>query len=270
MMNYNLTDSLNLFVKFMTQEGLCDKTINQYLNEINNIAKIDSRLYRLSNNQIQDYILSKKSYSSQNISINAIKKYYKFLYPKKRIKVFIRPKTIRYIPIVLSIDEVKLMLNTARNNKHKTIILALYDLGLRREELLNIKWSDIDSKSEIKTVKICQGKGKRDRIIPLTERLQHQLSLLWKENKSLGYVLNNEGKRYSATSVYNVVKYCSKSINKNVTPHTLRHTFATHLLNNGTDLRIIQALLGHEKSTTTEIYTHVSTLTFNNVKRNAI
>ena len=101
MKNYSLTDSINIYVKFMKQENLSSKTINQYVSEINNLSNIDSRLYRLSNKQIQDYILSKNSTSAQNISINAIKKYYKYLYPNKRLTVFIRPKKAKNIPVVL-------------------------------------------------------------------------------------------------------------------------------------------------------------------------
>jgi len=252
----------------MKQEGNSDKTINQYCYEIRQLSNIDNRLYRLSNIEIQDYILSKKSFSAQNISINAIKKFYKYLYPSRKIKVLIRPKSKRTLPVVLNIEEIRIMLNTARNSKHKAIILTLFDLGVRLSELLNLKWSDIDRKNM--SIRVNCGKGGKDRVVPMTKRLIKCYEEYYRDYPHLGYIFDNNGNKYSSTSVSKVVKYCSDSIDKNVTPHILRHTFATSLMNNGTDIRIIQSILGHEKSTTTEIYTHISNVTFNQIKRDVI
>ncbi len=223
---------------------------------------------KLNSHDFQSYIdeLGQRSYSQHNQIINALK----FLYEKvldRKFKVkFDRPKKRISLPTVLSIEEIQSMIDKARNSKHRAVILTLYDLGIRREELINLKWSDIDRNQMI--VRINQGKGKKDRITPLSDRLLSLYEVYYRDFPHLGYVFQGQlGGKYSATSVANVIKYTSKGINKNVTPHVLRHSFATHLMDNGIDIRIIQSILGHSRSTTTEIYTHVSTRSFNNIHR---
>jgi site-specific recombinase XerD len=139
---------------------------------------------------------------------------------------------------------------------------------MRRAEILDFKWSQIDRHRML--IKIT-GKGNKQRNVPLTERLLKQLEKYYKSNPHLGYVFQGQNSaQYSETSLVKVVEYCAKKINKHVTPHTLRHTFATHLLEEGTDIRIIQELLGHARPTTTQIYTKVTTNCFKQVKRKDI
>ncbi|WP_085518749.1 tyrosine-type recombinase/integrase [Marivirga sericea] len=217
---------------------------------------------------IQRLIQNGLSNSSVNQSINSIKFYYEIvLGMPNRFYDVERPIKEEKLPEILSKEEVQEMINRTYNLKHQCIISLLYSAGLRRGELLNLKISDIDSKRM--TVRIEQAKGKKDRYSILSERLLLKLRLYFKEYRPKEYLF--EGKEYHCYSASSVVKIVRKAarqakINKNVKPHTLRHSFATHLLEAGTDLRYIQLLLGHNSTKTTEIYTHVATNTFKTIK----
>jgi integrase/recombinase XerD len=169
---------------------------------------------------------------------------------------------------VLSKEEVKKILDAHSNLKHKAMLSMIYSCGLRRSELLNLKFSDIDSKRNI--VIIRQSKGKKDRITPLSAKILDLLRRYYKEYSPKTYLFEGQEKntQYSARSLEEVLKKSVKlaSINKLVTLHWLRHSYATHLLESGTDLRYIQELLGHNSSKTTEIYTHVSTKNIQQIK----
>jgi site-specific recombinase XerD len=143
--------------------------------------------------------------------------------------------------------------------KHKSILMLIYSAGLRRSELLNLRISDIDSERMV--INIRGAKGKKDRISLLSSNILNLLRKYYKEYKPKTFLFEGaKGNKYSPTSVSNILKSAAlkAGINKKVTPHMLRHSFATHLLEQGTDLRYIQELLGHSSSKTTEIYTHVS------------
>jgi integrase/recombinase XerD len=179
-----------------------------------------------------------------------------------------RPKRAKILPNVLSKEEVKAILDAHSNLKHKAMLSMIYSCGLRRSELLNLKFSDIDSKRNI--VIIRQSKGKKDRITPLSAKILDLLRRYYKEYSPKTYLFEGQEKntQYSARSLEEVLKKSVKlaSINKPVTLHWLRHSYATHLLESGTDLRYIQELLGHNSSKTTEIYTHVSTKNIQQIK----
>ena len=163
------------------------------------------------------------------------------------------------LPKVLSQEEVKKIINATNNIKHRCIVGLLYSAGLRRQELLNLRIQDIDSKRMLVTIH--QGKGKKDRITVLSEKVLEDLRLYFKEWKPTHYLFEGKpGEKYGRSSIGKIIsRAASKSkISKVVTPHMLRHSFATHLLEAGTDLRYIQTLLGHTSSKTTEIYTQVS------------
>lgn len=152
------------------------------------------------------------------------------------------------------------MIKHAGNIKHRVIISLLYGSGLRRGELLQLKIEDIDSKRMLIHVK--GAKGNKDRQTILSQKVLEDLRLYYKEWHPQHYLFEGPGKaKYSAGSVLKIVKRAAKraGIRKTVTPHMLRHSFATHLLEAGTDLRYIQSLLGHNSSRTTEIYTQVAT-----------
>ena len=153
------------------------------------------------------------------------------------------------------------------NIKHRCIVSLLYSAGLRRIELLNLKLEDIDSKRMV--IKVRSGKGNKDRFTILSEKLLGDLRKYYKEWRPTNFLFEGPGRKaYSPESVSSIVKNAAKKANikKKVTPHMLRHSFATHLLESGTDLRYIQVLLGHRSTKTTEIYTHVATNIFLKIK----
>lgn len=205
----------------------------------------------------------------QNQTISALKLYYRFSMSRKLdIEEIERPRKGRPLPKVIPLELVQQMLATIPNLKHKVALSTIYGLGLRRSELLNLKLNDIDFIR--KTVTVLNSKGKKDRVLPLPLKLEVMMSSYLKTHQPQAWLIEGsaKGKKYSATSLQNIFdKYMSK-IKKthNFTLHCLRHSIATHLLENGTDLRYIQELLGHKSSRTTEIYTHVSMKSLKNIK----
>jgi integrase/recombinase XerD len=217
-----------------------------------------------------DYILKNNlSASYQNQIVNAIKLFFQTIRnTKMMVDKIHRPKRSKLLPNVLSKEEIKLILNAHSNIKHKTMLSLIYSCGLRRSELLNLKPADIDSKRGI--VIIRQSKGKKDRIAPLSPKILDMLREYYIGFKPKTWLFEgqNENTKYDERSLSNVLKQAlTKSrINKPVSLHWLRHSYATHLLESGTDLRYIQELLGHSSSKTTEIYTHVSTKSIQQIK----
>jgi len=228
---------------------------------------------KITTDRINAYILeliqSKKiSISQQNQRINAIKFYYeKILGKEKQYYALQRPKKEHKLPKVLGKHEVKKIINSCNNIKHKCILMLIYSAGLRRGELINLKITDIDSERMV--INIIGAKGKKDRISLLSTNMLQLLRSYYKKFKPEKYLFEGaKGGKYSPTSIANILKNSARraGINKNVTPHMLRHSFATHLLEQGTDLRYIQELLGHNSSKTTEIYTHVSKKAIDKIK----
>ncbi|MGB3524346.1 MAG: site-specific tyrosine recombinase/integron integrase [Flavobacteriales bacterium] len=203
----------------------------------------------------------KVSNSYLNQVVNAVRYYYKdVLGDAQRVKFIERPRGERKLPKVLSEEEVTSLLKAVDNLKHRCILMLIYSAGLRMGEFLALQRTDIIP--ERKQVLIRGGKGKKDRVSLLSDRLLTLLTKYLHEYKPSNFLFESpDGGMYSATSVQMVFKRALKKahITAPATVHTLRHSFATHLLENGTDLRYIQALLGHSSSKTTEIYTHVST-----------
>ena len=179
-----------------------------------------------------------------------------------------RPRRGRPLPNVLPKEMVKELLEGIPNLKHKAALSMVYGLGLRRSELINLKLTDIDSKA--KTVVIRQGKGQKDRVLPLPDNLLRLLRNYYKSYKPKVWLIEGDkvGKPYSPTSLQNIFKKYLAKVSKNntFTLHSLRHSYATHILDSGTDIRFIQELLGHKSSRTTEIYTHVSMRSLRNIK----
>ncbi len=210
----------------------------------------------------------KVSASLQNQAINAIKFYYeRVLGGQRRFYALERPQQEKNLPIVLSEQEVTAILKATENLKHKAILTLIYSAGLRIGELINLKIKDIDS--ERKQIRVEQSKGKKDRYTLLSHKALVLLRDYFKVYKPKEYLFEGqEGGKYTSRSVQAFFREsCQKAgIKKKVTVHTLRHSFATHLLENGTDLRYIQSLLGHESSKTTEVYTHITTKGFEQIK----
>ena len=202
-----------------------------------------------------------------NQSVNAIKLYYKVVSNKSiDLKEIHRPMRNKNLPSIYSQKEIKLLVDCITNTKHKTIIFIIYSAGLRVSELLNMRVEDI--LVDRKMVFIRRSKGRKDRYTTLADTALAMLHDYLKEYKPEKYLFEGQyGGQYSSTSIRNILHAAKKKAGVS-TPgsvHTLRHSFATHLLENGTDLRYIQELLGHSSSKTTEIYTHVSTLNISKI-----
>jgi integrase/recombinase XerD len=212
---------------------------------------------------VNEYIIKNNlSYSFQNQVINAVKILFREIeHCQFDVEKFERPRREYKLPNVLSKEEVLAILTAPINLKHKTMLSLIYACGLRRSELLNLHPIDIDSKRGL--LIIHQSKGKKDRVIPISRRVIEMLREYYKIYKPTRWLFEGQkqGEQYSEKSIQSVLKQCldKAGIQKPVTLHWLRHSYATHLLECGTDLRYIQELLGHKSSKTTEIYTHVST-----------
>lgn len=179
----------------------------------------------------------------------------------------IKMKKPSRVPVVLSVQKVERFLNSFTNLKHKVIFMLIYSAGLRVGELLNLKIGDIDS--DRMQIRIDQGKGQKDRYSILSKKVLELLREYVKEYQPKEYLFEGQnGGKYSSSSIQALMRKHKQlcKINKKATPHTLRHSFATHLLDNGTDTRFIQELLGHKHISTTQIYTHVSSRTLKDVK----
>jgi integrase/recombinase XerD len=217
-----------------------------------------------------EYIIGRSlSISYQNQFVNALKLFYLIIQNTNVIiENIARPRREYRLPNVLSKEEVKLILNTHRNLKHRTMLCLLYSCGLRSGELLNLQPIHIDSKRNIILIK--QSKGKKDRIVPLSSKILEMLREYYRLYKPKTYLFEGQkiGDKYDSRSLQLVLKQAVKKagIQKPATIHWLRHSYATHLLESGTDLRYIQELLGHNSSKTTEIYTHVSTKNIQHIK----
>ena len=212
--------------------------------------------------QFLRYLVAERhvSTSYQNISINAIKFYFERVLKETRKFYYVdRPRKEKKLPVVLNKDEIAKMIKLTDNIKHKAILMLIYSAGLRVSEAINIRIEDIDSKRKL--IHIKGAKGKKDRTSLLSNKTLLFLREYFKLYTPKEYLFSGQrGGKYAASSIQKIVKSASNKagILKNVTTHTLRHSFATHLLEKGVNLRYIQTLLGHENSTTTEIYTHVS------------
>ena len=237
--------------------------INQYKDrELNTINESDIRTF------LQRLVQQRRSNSYINQAINAIKFYYEVvLGMPNRFYELERPRKEYKLPNVISKEEVLAIIEHTNNLKHKCIVELLYGSGLRRSELINLKIEDVDSKRML--IRVNGAKGNKDRQTLLSQKALADLRLYYKQWKPREYLF--EGQKQAKSGGQSVLKILKTAalkagIARTVTPHMLRHSFATHLLESGTDLRQIQVLLGHGSSKTTEIYTHVATNTFRTIK----
>jgi integrase/recombinase XerD len=263
------------YIELLQQKRYAPNTIKTYtsyfLHFLQNFKHI--KVEEISKDEINAYLLElintkNISESQQNQRINAIKFYYeKVLGRNSEYYRLERPRREHKLPDVLSRSEIKKMLDTTGNIKHKIIIQLLYSAGLRRSELIDLRIKEIDSSRML--IKVIGAKGKKDRYTQLSRSLLSDLREYYKEHRPKKYIIEGAGgSKYSATSVANIVREAARKagIKKRVTPHMLRHSFATHHLESGTDLRYIQEWLGHSSPKTTQIYTHVSETDFRKFK----
>ncbi len=241
--------------------GFSNKTIKAYLYHVLKFLRFINKPYNdINENDIKSYftyLMYKKNASTSTISL--IKSALKFSFDEIlnfNIVNIKTPKAEKKLPTVLTKEEVKLLIKNAENKKERLIIKFLYSSGLRVSELCNLKVSDLELNQGIGWVR--HGKGAKDRIIILSEKLIKDLK---KYNPKSEFLFPGKNGRMSERNIQLIINKTAKKagIRKKVTPHTLRHSFATHLLEQGVDIRKIQKLLGHSNLQTTQIYTHIST-----------
>lgn len=248
------------------------KTIKAYLMCIEFYFKYKKTdLEKLDEENIKDFLLllkeRDKSPQTINLYLNSIKFFYNQIlknYQKINLKFAKRNKNL---PIVLSQIEIKKIIENTSNNKHRLIIILTYSAGLRVSEVINLKIKDLNL-DEL-TIHLRGAKGMKDRITLFPEKIKDDIRNLIAGKDTNDYVFESErgGKLTTATAQKVFIKSLRKSnISKPATFHSLRHSFATHLLENGTDIRYVQELLGHSNIRTTQIYTHVTNPAIKNIK----
>ena len=267
--------ALNRNIETLQLKGYSPNTIKTYQNEFIQLLTIlkSHDVNLCTPEKIRSYILYcinelRLTENSLHSRLNAIKFYFEKVLKNERFFVEIpRPKKRLQLPKVIHQEDLKKMFENAKNLKHNTILKLSYGLGLRVSEIINLKLTAIDSKNM--QVLIAQAKGKKDRYVNLPESILEQLRLYYKTYKPKEYLFEGQyGGKYSARSAQIIFKNALKNakLNKEASFHSLRHSYATHLLENGTDIRFIQDLLGHKDIKTTLIYTDVSDRSLRKVK----
>ncbi|MEM5799646.1 MAG: tyrosine-type recombinase/integrase [Candidatus Aenigmatarchaeota archaeon] len=200
---------------------------------------------------------SSKSKSTMRTVYFALKFFYENVLNKNFDEKIPYVKSKLKLPVVLNKEEITRMIDVTENSKHKAILSFLYYAGLRLNEVRNLRWDDIDFQRDLIHVK--KAKGEKERVVFLHEKLKKSLKDMGIKNYGLLFV-SGRGNKYNERTIQEIVKNASRKANikKHVTPHILRHSFATHLLEGGADIRYIQQLLGHKNLQTTQIYTHVA------------
>lgn len=266
---------IECFKNYLQSKRYSPNTIKVYSDSLATFFRYFSakEIAEISNDDLiafnNNYILKNNfSASFQNQVVNAVKLYFSAIQHKKiDVELIHRPRREKVLPNVLSKEEVKAILGAPYNLKHRAMLAMIYACGLRRSELLSLTKFDVDSKRMVVIIRMA--KGKKDRIVPLSTKILALLRDYYKSYNPKEFLFEGQsGGKYSEKSLENVLKQSlfKARIEKPVTLHWLRHSYATHLLENGTDLRYIQDLLGHKSSKTTEIYTHVSTKNIQNIR----
>lgn len=260
--------ALDEFESYLTSRRYSARSVFQYVNAVRTFLSFfkDLEIEKISNADFikfnNEYVLKNGfSLSYQNQIISAVKIFFRSVVGNEiQLQQIWRPKRSMHLPEVFSLYEIKILLKSIKNIKHKSAIALIYACGLRRGELINIQLTDIDSRRRI--LKIRAAKGNKDRIVPLPWNLILMLREYYKAYKPSIWLFEGSisGEQYSSSSLReSFIKGMKEAgIERSLTLHSLRHSYATHLLESGTDLRYIQVVLGHKSSRTTEIYTHVS------------
>lgn len=279
----NLKEAFDEFINFIVfEKRLSKNTVNSYEEDLLKYFEFikNKKVYDIKDidkSLIEDYLiyLKKHEYTITSISrkLTTIKNFHNFLFQNKMTKTneaetIDRPKITKILPKVMTVEEVDRLLDikcvTVFDYRNKAMLELLYATGLRVSELLSLKMNDIDMEN---CVVRCIGKGSKERIVPIGEYVIYYLNqylserqVLFKKKKSDYVFLNKFGGPLSRFSFFKIIKrlLSEKNIHVDVSPHTLRHSFATHMLEYGADLRSIQELLGHSDIATTKIYTHIS------------
>lgn len=263
------------------ERHLADNTVDAYMRDVEDFAHFVLRWYNLEPSAVSQQVIEKymvrlyetgQKKSSQARQLSGIKSFYKFLLLEEHIQAmpteFVSaPKASRHLPDVLSVEEIDRIITiieptTAKGRRDRAMLELLYSCGLRVSELTALRLSDLFfGEGYIRVI----GKGSKQRLIPISKTAQEKIMIylddrkeaLVKDNNIL--FLNNRGKRLSRVMVFTIIQNAVRmaGVDKHVSPHTFRHSFATHLLEGGASIRQVQEMLGHESILTTEIYTHL-------------
>lgn len=277
-----LGELINEFLRYLLiDRGYSNNTIESYKRDLEKFLEFNNNnkdINKISNEDLKKYIkyLNEENLNEKSIArnISSLKSFYKFLMIEKYIDnnpsdALFLPKVKKSLPNTLTEDEVLKLLDIKLTDnfsyRNKAMLELMYATGLRVSELINLKLQDIDlSQDIIRTY----GKGSKERVIPIGDYAKEYLekyiyeyrgSMLKRESSEYLF-LNNHGKQMTRQGFFKIIKKIAyeKGINKELSPHTLRHSFASHLLKYGADLRTIQELLGHSDISTTQIYTHIT------------
>ena len=255
------------YINNLTAHNYSERTIEVYVCYLEKFLRaMDKNPYHITTKEIEEYIVQHKfsSVSQQNQVIGSVKLFAKYILGKKELhlKKIERPRKEKKLPLVIAGEKLKSTILAIKNLKHKAILMLGYSCALRVSEVINLKIEDIDSDRML--VYIRNAKGRKDRVVVLSPALLDTLRAYFIEYRPTTYLFNGQfGPRYSSTSCNKLVK---KYLGVRYRFHTLRHSGATTMLENGTDISLIQKILGHTKVTTTMIYTHVSEAMLRNVK----
>lgn len=256
------------YIKKLTNKNYSKRTIDTYTHYLEKfLNELKKNPYHISTKDIEYYLLYKKysSISQQNQIIGSLKLYAKYILNKKDVHLnkIERPRKEKKLPKIIDADLLASKIIKVDNLKHKAILTLGLSCGLRISEVINLKWKHLDRERNV--LNIIKGKGKKDRITILNDNLIKLLEDYWKEYKSKEYVFNGQfSNQYSQSSIQRLVK---KYIHKKASFHLLRHSFATYALDNGTGIKPLADILGHNNTKTTEIYHHTSTKTLIKVKQ---
>lgn len=258
---------LEIFSEKLRYKNYSPRTIGVYESYLSSFLKFNNIKdpYQVTTKQIVSFLDSYNftSISQQNQYIGCLKLFAKYVLNKKDVHLFKieRPRNEKKLPKVIDGEFIKQKLSKIENLKHRTILTLTYSVGLRVSEVVNLEIEDIDSKRML--IRIKNAKGKKDRIVPLSQTVLELLREYYKQFKPQMYLFNGQNStQYSIGSCQKIYK---KYIDQNSSIHTLRHSSFTNLLESGCDLRVIQKIAGHSSSKTTEIYTHVSNQMLNKV-----
>lgn len=232
------------------------------------LKKTNKNVSEINNDDVKIYLAEMFDTKSKNtimLAVASLKFFFKEILGKEIEEIKI-PKKEKKLPEVLSREEVMSLIDSADNLKSRLIISFLYSTGLRVSELVNLKIEDLNLNEKIGWVR--KGKGSKDRIFAISESLSKELQEYLNKKAKENTFLFSKNKPLTTRNIQKIISGTRKRarINKKVTPHTLRHSFATHLLENGTDIRVIQAMLGHSSLSTTQVYTHISSEQIKKVK----
>lgn len=266
--------TISYYLEYLELEkGLSQNTIDAYRRDLYDFSDGVSCLESVDRTCINKYIrtLKERKLAPTTIirKVASLRGFFKWVFSmnileKNPASTLEQPKVPQRLPKVISLKDVDDMLHGDLNELQYLMLELLYSCGLRVSELVNLKLNDIDTSAKYLR---CFGKGSKERIIPIGEKALQALKkyvavreMILKKSDIVTkkLLVNSDGRLINRQDVYSFIHACGKKINKNISPHTLRHSFATHLLENGADLRVVQELLGHSDVSTTQLYTHIS------------